>query len=296
MRTPVQTLLSAILLCLAVAGCGTPPPATAPAAGPVLGTVREAAAGLPGHTIYRPADLDALPEGGVPVVAWGNGACSTSNLPISGFLTGLAAHGFIVVANGAPDALPVETQPESTVARPDLLVAGIDWALGGAGRDQLGARADPGRVAVAGTSCGGVEALLAGVDPRVGSVVGLNTGFSTTPRFGGHDRSRLAGLHSPALLLNGGPSDVAYANSRADFAAMPVPSVLVEAAKAGHSGVTRGISEGDGDQQMIVAGIALTADWLRFTLDGDERARTRFLGPGCGLCTPPDWTASARNF
>lgn len=301
MRTRMRKSLSATALCAVLAtGCGTAaetPVTPAPASGPVFPTVREGAAGLPTHTVYRPANLADLPDAGVPVIAWGNGACSPSNLPISGFLTGLAANGYLVIANGAPDALPVERDPGTTDARPDLLVSGIDWALDSAeGREQLQGKADPDRIAVAGTSCGGIEALLAGSDPRVRSVVGLNTGFSTTPRFGGYDRTRLAALHSPTLLLNGGPADVAYANSRGDFDAITVPSVLVEAAKAGHSGVSRGISEGDGDQQMIMDGIRLTTDWLRFTLDDDQRARAQFLGPDCGLCAPPDWTVTAKNW
>ncbi|ANY08890.1 poly(ethylene terephthalate) hydrolase family protein [Pseudonocardia sp. HH130630-07] len=291
---PVRTLLSVIALAaLLLTGCAAPAaPAAAPADGPVLATVREAAAGLPGHTVYRPADLDALPERGVPVIAWANGACSDSNLSISGFLTGLAAHGYIVVANGAPEALPVETRPETTVARPELLTGALDWVLGG---DALQGRADPERLAVAGTSCGGIEALLAAPDPRVGSVVALNTGFSERPRFGGHTRDAIAALHSPTLIVNGGPSDQAHANSRGDFAAMTVPSALVEVATAGHSGLSRGISDGDGDQQMIVAGIRLTVGWLRFTLDGDDRAGARFVGPGCGLCTEPGRTVTTKG-
>lgn len=298
-----RTALSATVLCAALAtACSAPaaphaPTLTAPVPGPTLPTVREATAGLPGHTVYRPADLAELPDGGVPVIAWGNGGCSTSNLTISGYLTGLAAHGYIVIANGAPETQPVKTEPGTTLARPDLLTSGIDWALDpAASGEQLRGKADPERVAVAGTSCGGIEALLAGADPRVRSVVGLNTGFSTTPRFGGHDRSRLSALHSPTLLLNGGPTDVAYDNSRGDFAASTVPSVLVEATKAGHSGITRGISEGDGDQPMLAAGLRVTTEWLRFTLDDDPEAESRFLGPDCGWCTTPDWTVQTRNF
>ncbi|GAB2675696.1 hypothetical protein GCM10027271_41040 [Saccharopolyspora gloriosae] len=300
MRNHVRIALAATALCAALAtACSpaAPPTPTAPVPEPALPTVREATAGLPGHTVYRPADLAEYPDGGVPLIAWGNGACSTSNLTISGYLTGLAAHGYIVIANGAPEAQPVRTEPGTTLARPDLLTAGIDWALDTtASGQQLHGKADPKRVAVAGTSCGGIEALLAGADPRVRSVVGLNTGFSTTPRFGGHDRGRLAALHSPTLLLNGGPTDVAYDNSRGDFAAITVPAALVEATKAGHSGISRGISEGDGDQPMLAAGLRVTTEWLRFTLDDDQQAKSRFLGPDCGWCTTPNWTVTTRNF
>ena len=34
---------------------------------------------LPEHTIYSPADLDALNNEKLPIVVWGNGACVNSN-------------------------------------------------------------------------------------------------------------------------------------------------------------------------------------------------------------------------
>jgi hypothetical protein len=61
--------------------------------------IREAAPGLPGYTVYRPANL----TGKTPVVVWSNGACTVTNDTYVFFLTQIAAHGFVVVANGAPN-------------------------------------------------------------------------------------------------------------------------------------------------------------------------------------------------
>lgn len=135
-----RTLLAATVGAVVLAGSGaaaassaqTPPPPKTPSAGAstpaVLPTVREAAEGLPGHTVYRPADLKALRKGSLPVIVYGNGACATSNLEGITFLTGLASQGYIVVANGAVDEFPVPNTPENTIAHPEALLAAAHWA------------------------------------------------------------------------------------------------------------------------------------------------------------------------
>jgi hypothetical protein len=41
---------------------------------------------LDGHTLFRPADLDAFLDGSVPVLAWVNGGCGTGSISITSFL------------------------------------------------------------------------------------------------------------------------------------------------------------------------------------------------------------------
>jgi predicted dienelactone hydrolase len=61
-------------------------------------TVLEEADGLPGHTVYRPADMTRFAPNSVPVIVWANGACRTSNFGFIVLLTTLANHGFVVIA------------------------------------------------------------------------------------------------------------------------------------------------------------------------------------------------------
>ncbi|MEU7880028.1 hypothetical protein [Microbispora bryophytorum] len=125
----VRTLLAAAAGVVVLAGSGAtaaspaqePPPPKPPAAGApaptILPTVREAAVGLPGHTVYRPADLKALGKASLPVIVYGNGACASSNLEGITFLTGLASQGYIVVANGGLDDSPTPPRTRSRTPR-----------------------------------------------------------------------------------------------------------------------------------------------------------------------------------
>ena len=103
------------LLVFSSAGAG---PGQVPAMDQYLDVVREAAPGLPGYTVYRPAELKAGP-GKSPVVVWSNGACATSNDSHLYFLSQVAAHGFVVIAHGAPDshASPGGMAEEDRLAR-----------------------------------------------------------------------------------------------------------------------------------------------------------------------------------
>ncbi|MFI5720563.1 CocE/NonD family hydrolase [Nocardia sp. NPDC051750] len=298
---------NAALLCVALAGglvaaCGTDQSASAPEPAVTVDarddyhpTVREATEGLDGHTVFRPADLDAFPAGSVPVLAWANGGCRTSNISATSFLTGIAAQGYIVIANGAPGEHPIEQLPDDTLARPDRLTDAIDWATdpdtGGA---QLGGKADTGKIGVMGTSCGGVEALLAAADPRVKSVAGLNTGFFPRKRFG-YERTELNKITAPTLLFNGGDKDQAKQNSIDNFDLLDIPAALVAQETAGHSGLTYGLDAGDTSGPMLIAGYAMVTDWFDYTLHGNAEAKAQFTGADCGLCTKPTWTVRTKN-
>ncbi|MEU4510898.1 hypothetical protein AB0G05_15505 [Nonomuraea wenchangensis] len=293
-----RILLAATAGAVVLAGSGAaasstrnPSPKT-PSAGAstraVLPTVREAAAGLPGHTVYRPADLKSLPKGSLPVIVYGNGACATSNLEGITFLTGLASQGYIVVANGGVDEFAVPNTPENTIAHPEALLAAAHWATRSkqSGK-QFDGRVDTTRVGVLGHSCGGVEALAAGTDPMIDAVAGFNTGYFTEPAFGGYGRDRLADLHTPTLLVNGGPDDVAHQNSIDNYALLDVPAALVSDTAAGHTGLIAGLEATKGWQ--------VAADWFDYVLRGDRAAGARFVGPDCGLCTEDGWKVESKG-
>lgn len=295
----VRTLLAATVGAVVLAGSGaatassvqnpqTAKITTAAPARAVLPTVREAAAGLPGHTVYRPADLKSLRKGSLPVIVHGNGACATSNLEGITFLTGLASQGYIVVANGGVDEFPVPSTPDRTTAHPEALLAAAHWATGSKqARKQFDGRVDTTRVGVLGHSCGGIEALAAGTDPMIDAVAGFNTGYFAEPSFGGFGRDRLAGLHTPTLLVNGGPDDVAHQNSIENYALLDVPAVLAGNAAAGHVGLIAGL--------QATMGWQVAADWFDYVLRGDRAAGARFVGPGCGLCAEDGWTIESKG-
>jgi hypothetical protein len=101
--------------------------------------IREAAEGLPDHTVYRPADMRRFKRNSVPVIVWANGACRRSNLGFMISLTTLAHHGFVVIANGAFDA-PINV---TTPVTPEFLIQAINWAISGDHKGQFQNRLDP---------------------------------------------------------------------------------------------------------------------------------------------------------
>jgi hypothetical protein len=66
------------------------------------------------HTVYRPSDLSPFTGAKrLPIIAWGNGACSNAGLLFETFLSQIASHGFLAIASGPKDA-PLRT-PARTV-------------------------------------------------------------------------------------------------------------------------------------------------------------------------------------
>lgn len=270
--------------------------------------VREPAAGLPDHTVFRPEKLNEFPRKSLPVVFWANGACSPSNFGYTFLSTILAAHGFVVVANGVYNA-----EPANGTATPSLLTDAMNWAsgnyavqddAGGNARTQFRDRLDLNKIAVAGQSCGGLEALVAGADPRVKTVMAFNTGFFSTPTPAngypnGIGREQLQNLHVPVLIVNGGTTDVAYQNSIDNYnilVAQGTAAYLASNANAGHSGLWFGIVNGVGNTFILTEAERLAVNWLDYLLNGTATAGQYFFGPNCQVCDAHrdpygDWTS-----
>lgn len=283
--------------------------AATPAMSKFLSVVREPAPGLEGYTVYRPADLSAV-GGTVPVLLWGNGACKTSNHQYWDILGAIAARGYVVVAYGAAGQV---TFRETNTVTPSRMQKSIDWVVAQA-RSQPGYElVDTTKIGVFGTSCGGLEALVAGADARVKSVAGLNTGFfdagsATSVAQGGYSVNDIAKLHTPTLFIGGGPSDVAYRQTHSNFNASTVPTVLAENPAGGHSGLWAGLRYTLSTTDNTVA-TGSTVDyiiteealegivrWFDHTLNGSAVERSYFAGAGCGWCQVTGWTVQTKNF
>jgi hypothetical protein len=76
---------------------------------------------LPGHTIYAPK----TPVAGLklPVIVWGNGGCIAYGASFQNFLTEVASHGYLVVANGA-ESISALFSGQSKVSD---LVSQLEW-------------------------------------------------------------------------------------------------------------------------------------------------------------------------
>jgi len=257
---------------------------------------------LPGHVIYRPATLPKASGRKLGVYAWGNGACTDDAASSRNHLLEIASYGYLVVVPGyIGDELAAHRKAQPPAAPGALTIAtsqaevkaGLDWALaqnGLAGSKYRGL-IDTSAVAVAGFSCGGVQALGLAADPRVKALIVDNSGIfpDDAKKLPGMDlpKSALAKIHTPVLYLMGGPTDIAWANGTDDFKRIGhVPAVLV-ALPVGHGGTYADPYGG--------AGAAISVDWLEWQLRGDTTAGRTFVGKNCRICTVPGWTIERKG-
>ncbi len=265
--------------------------------------VMEVDPSLPGHVIYRPARLPKASERKLGVYAWGNGACTDDAASSRNHLLEIASYGYLVVVPGyIGDELAArrKTQPPApqgtlTLATSTADVkAGLDWALAqnSAAGSKYRGLIDPSAVAVAGFSCGGVQALGLAGDPRIKALIVDNSGIfpDDATKIPGMDlpKSALAKIHTPVLYLMGGPTDIAWANGTDDFKRINhVPAVLV-ALPVGHGGTYADPYGG--------AAAAISVDWLEWQLRGDRTAGRTFIGRNCRICGVPGWTIERKGF
>jgi hypothetical protein len=154
--------------------------------------------GFDGHTLYAPKVFP--PDVKLPVIVWGNGACSGDGLGFSKFLTEIASHGYFIIANGKPGAAM-----GSTTSAKDLPAA-IDWVYANAGKGIYNT-VDKTRLAAAGQSCGGIQAYSASLDSRVTLTGIFNSGLISQGNAVLFEK-----LHAPIGWFLGGPTDIAYEN------------------------------------------------------------------------------------
>src|SRR6478736_661150 len=279
--------------------------------------IKEEAASLPAHVVYRPKDLTALGTMKLGVVAWGNGGCSDDGASTRFHLLELASHGYLVIASGkilsgpgAPPRPPAAPRPAAPAAaapgQPPAAPAqlpppktstaqlneAIDWALKENGRSDspYHGRIDPKQIAVSGFSCGGLQAITAAKDPRVSAVVLQNTGVFDTPSpISGMDVSKdaLLAFHTPVLYILGGTTDIAYKNGMDDVKRIEHVPVAVANIQTGHGGTYFQPNGG--------AAASVAVSWLQWQLRGDKAAKARFVGKDCGLCKDPQWTLEKKK-
>lgn len=154
---------------------------------------------LPDHTFYLPTNFPANVS--LPLLVWGNGACSNDGTAFEGFLTNIASYGFLVVANGPPGG--------SGSSNDAMLGAAITWVGNNIGTNDKYSSVDFNKIAAAGQSCGGLEAYILRSDDRVSLLGIFNSGFVAGYR---EDPSMINEVHKPTFYFLGGSTDIAYEN------------------------------------------------------------------------------------
>ena len=90
------------------------------------------------------------------------------------------------------------------------------------------------------------------------------------------------------VIIQGGPTDIAYANGMDDFARVAHVPIAMANLPVGHGGT---FSEPNGG---VAASVAVS--WLNSQLRGDAESAGRFVGEDCGLCKDMRWSLERKQF
>lgn len=249
---------------------------------------------LPAHTVFRPKNLGGGGSNAkLPIVAWGNGACANSPWEHLNFLSEVASHGFLVLAIGPMPAEGQRGAPGGPTKSP-LLTDEINWAVAQNSdkSSQYYQKLDTNQIAVAGMSCGGLQALEVAPDPRVKTAIICNSGILGNPGSGrpgmpALPKDHLKKLHAPTLYLLGGESDIAHKNGMDDVQRINHVPVFAANLDVGHGGT---YAKPHGGEFAKVA-----AAWLQWHLKNDPEASKMFLGDPCGLAKQAGWKVEKKN-
>ncbi len=245
---------------------------------------------LPAHTVFVPKDLSAFSKKkGLPVLVWGNGACTDSPWEHYKFLNEIASHGYLVIATGY---IPMEEKPyRGPMSTTEQQIASIDWAIAQNADPQSPyyQKIDVKHICAAGMSCGGLQTLYNCADKRITALMICNSGLfnqqNAHQAVGGMPmppKEKLEEIHTPIIYILGGETDIAYGNGMDDFHRIKhVPACAVNY-PVGHGGTYRQPHGGE----FTVPALA----WLDWQLKGDSKAARMFKGNSPLLLQREGWT------
>jgi len=257
--------------------------------GPFKAVMKEEAS-LSEHTIFVPQDLSVFnAKKQMPVLVWGNGACTNSPWEHYKFLNEIASYGYIVVATGF---IPMDDQPfRGPMSRTEQQIESIDWVIAQNAdpNSPYYQKIDVKNICVAGMSCGGLQTLYNCADPRIKTLMICNSGLFNQENAGSAvggmpmpPKSKLNEIHSSIIYILGGEKDIAYGNGMDDFHRISHVPACAANFPVGHGGTYR---EAHGGEFSVVA-----LAWLNWQLKGDKKAAKMFQGKVSELSQRKDWT------
>jgi hypothetical protein len=323
-----------LVVATAFAQPGAPAREMSVGTGPYAPAIVEGDSGLPDHTVYRPKDLSPFSKSNpMPVIAWGNGGCSSSSRMHANFLAEVASQGFFVLALG-----PYVAEPEAggggmgmgSGTKSAQMLEAIDWATAENKRpdSKYYGKLDPSKFAVAGMSCGGLQALEVAPDPRVKTLLVMDSGLfgeGGMPKMKMPQGKMPQGKMPQGEMPQGKMPQAKMPQGKAPQGGggmMGMPAVGKEVLAKLHSptiyiigGETdiaypqaiddfakidkvpvaianlEGVGHGGTYSQPNGGEFGVVAGaWLKWQLKGDKEAEKMFTGSNCGLCTREGWT------
>lgn len=242
-------------------------------------------AGINEGTIFRPADLGG--DERYPIFVWGQGACSRNGFSAADAMAEIASHGYFVIADGTPNGSGSRSQTNDVVGMAEPLIAYIDWAVAENTKpcSAYYHNLDTTRISANGFSCGGLMAAGTAGDPRI-TTWGITSSGTLSANAAFYES-----VDTPVLVVEGGPSDIAYENGLRDYnsiSPLGVP-IMWFSKDIGHGGDL--FQPGGGDFTRIILA------WLNWWLKGDEAATGKgvLVGAGCSYCTDNAWEVESAN-
>jgi len=246
---------------------------------------------LPDFTVYRPENLleAAGTDGTLPVIVFGNGGCVNTSVGHERFLSDLASYGYVVVAIGPfqPGTNPRPMPASVTSTDSYLMFKGLDWICNQA-RDEKSeyfGTVNVNQVASMGMSCGGAQAMYLSCDPRVKTLVMLNSGMGAVT-MANASRTNVAAVHCPTVYILGGESDIAFKNGEADYDLIKNVPVAEVNLPVGHGGTYAEEFGGEFSR--------MTRTWLDYVFKGHNEGERLFKNGD--LSGFNGWTARSKNF
>jgi hypothetical protein len=242
--------------------------------GPYSVTFKEPA-DLKDHVVYTPKYVPT--DGKLPVLIWGEGGCIANGLIYKDFLSEIASHGILVIASGGLLQVGVTTSA--------MMDQSIAWAKAQDAKPGalLEGKIDAEHVAVAGHSCGGLEAYqVASRRSDIGAIAIMNSGQLQV------SQTQLDKIKAPIMYLLGGTGDVAYKNGMRDYAHLnPLLPAFLATSNVGHFATY--FNQNGGTFARFLK------DWVLYRISNDPVAAKSFVGPNCLLCVNPKWKVLRRN-
>ncbi|MBR1547690.1 MAG: carbohydrate-binding protein, partial [Prevotella sp.] len=246
--------------------------------------------GLPEHTLFFPQDLTAFgSQQQLPVVVWGNGACSNSPFEHMKFLSEIASYGYLVVATGN---IPMTDEwYKGPMSSPRQQIESIDWVYeqNADPKSPFYGKIDVKNLCVAGMSCGGLQSLFNCADHRITALMICNSGLfnqqnaaSAMPNMPMPPKEKLKDIHTPVIYILGGQQDIAYENGMDDFHRIQHVPAIAANLPVGHGGTY--LQEHGGEFAVVAR------QWLDWRLKGDKQAAKWFVGKRPSLAKRKGWT------
>ena len=190
---------------------------------------------------------------------------------------------------------PGGQMPGAAAPAPQMAVAtesyqmfqALDWITNKAAdqRSEYYGAVNANQVAVMGMSCGGCQAIYASCDPRVKTLVVLNSGMGSMS-LANASRINVLAIHSPTVYITGGEADIAYPNAEADYGIIKDVPVAWANLPVGHGG-TYGEEFGGEFSRM-------TRTWLDYVFKGHNEGERLFKD--LDLTGFDGWSVVSKNF